>query len=151
MRYVFHTSLEVNVWPLFELVCLRHVFLPVGVLEARRELSLPPHASRWYVVICSFASLLGSIEAWVRRPYATLRSNGLSRRSHLCPSHCVVSAHAGEGTLEAQLVRLQLRSMAENDGLFDFDKFLQKYVTFMTTPGSHNDTYAGVSALMDTS
>lgn len=59
---------------------------------------------------------------------------------------CAVVAHAGEGTLEAQLVRLQLRSMAENDGLFDFDKFLQKYVTFMTTPGSHNDTYAGVSA-----
>lgn len=70
--------------------------------------------------------------------------------SHQCHSHAAqnfaVVAHAGEGTLEAQLVRLQLRSMAENDGLFDFDKFLQKYVTFMTTPGSHNDTYAGVSA-----
>lgn len=54
----------------------------------------------------------------------------------------------GEGTLEAQLVRLQLRSMVETDGLFDFDNFLQKYITFMTTPGSHNDTYAGVSGVL---
>jgi hypothetical protein len=35
--------------------------------------------------------------------------------------------------------------MTETGGLFDFDHFLQKYITFMTTPGSHNDTYAGVS------
>lgn len=42
-------------------------------------------------------------------------------------------------------MRLQLRSMAQTEGLIDSSRFLDDYVRFMTTPNSHNDVYAGVS------
>jgi hypothetical protein len=45
----------------------------------------------------------------------------------------------GENTLEAQLTRLATRSITEKGG-FDQSDYLEKYVKFMTTPGSHNDT-----------
>ncbi|KAJ1439153.1 ADP-ribosylglycohydrolase-domain-containing protein [Ochromonadaceae sp. CCMP2298] len=48
---------------------------------------------------------------------------------------------AGENTLEAQLARLLTRSITSMGG-FSGPDFLAKYVTFMQTPGSHNDTYA---------
>ena len=50
---------------------------------------------------------------------------------------------AGEGTLEASLERLLLRSMVKQGGYFDRDQYLDSYVEFMTTKGSHNDVYAG--------
>ena len=50
---------------------------------------------------------------------------------------------AGEGTLEASLERLLLRSMVTHGGHFDRDSFLDSYIGFMTTKGSHNDVYAG--------
>lgn len=50
---------------------------------------------------------------------------------------------AGEGTLEASLERLLLRSMNKNDGRFNKDDYLSAYISFMTTPNSHNDVYAG--------
>eukprot|EP00747_Dinoflagellata_sp_TGD_P184245 gnl/TRDRNA2_/TRDRNA2_39701_c0_seq1.p1 gnl/TRDRNA2_/TRDRNA2_39701_c0~~gnl/TRDRNA2_/TRDRNA2_39701_c0_seq1.p1 ORF type:complete len:302 (+),score=31.57 gnl/TRDRNA2_/TRDRNA2_39701_c0_seq1:77-982(+) len=54
--------------------------------------------------------------------------------------HCTLEA--GENTLEAQLVRVLLRSVAAQHGSFDADDFRRRYVDFMTTPGSHNDCYA---------
>lgn len=59
--------------------------------------------------------------------------------------HCEL--HAGENTLEAQLARLLMRatsSAASADATAASvpSLFLRDYVTFMTTPGSHNDTYA---------
>jgi ADP-ribosylglycohydrolase len=48
----------------------------------------------------------------------------------------------GENTLEAQLSRVMMRSLTSTGGAADTDDFRQKYITFMTTPGSHNDTYA---------
>lgn len=56
--------------------------------------------------------------------------------------HYHATLQAGENTLEAQLGRVLLRSLAATDGTLDVDHFRQSYVTFMTTPGSHNDTYA---------
>ena len=53
-----------------------------------------------------------------------------------------VTLDKGENTLEADLVRLALRSIAQNHGKFDQQKFLTEFVTFMTTPGSHNDSFA---------
>jgi ADP-ribosylglycohydrolase len=47
----------------------------------------------------------------------------------------------GENTLNAQCARLVTRGMAQRGG-YTTEGFLQDYVTFMTTPGSHNDTYA---------
>jgi ADP-ribosylglycohydrolase len=44
--------------------------------------------------------------------------------------------------LEAQLVRLLTISMAENGGEFNAADFRNRYIQFMTTPGSHSDTYA---------
>merc|ERR1711916_45911 len=56
---------------------------------------------------------------------------------------------AGEPTLEAQLMLLLMRTWSgtEEDagsgaGSAPLDAFRDAYVEFMTTPGSHNDTYA---------
>jgi len=48
----------------------------------------------------------------------------------------------GENTLEVQIARVLMKSIVQNDGNFHVDHFRDAYVKFMTTPGSHNDTYA---------
>ena len=48
---------------------------------------------------------------------------------------------AGENTLNAVCARVVLRSISEA-GSYSTPAFLADYVKFMTTPGSHNDTYA---------
>lgn len=50
---------------------------------------------------------------------------------------------AGEGTLEASLERLLIRSLSKHGGRLDAGDFLKSYLGFMTTPGSHGDVYAG--------
>lgn len=35
-----------------------------------------------------------------------------------------------------------MRTITANSGQYDASKWLQAYISFMTTPGSHNDTYA---------
>jgi len=55
---------------------------------------------------------------------------------------------AGENTLEAQLMMVMMRSITTNNGVFDRDLFVNDYVEFMTTPGSHNDTYASTAHRM---
>ena len=52
---------------------------------------------------------------------------------------------AGENTLEAQLVRVLLRTMSAKGAAFTLDDFRNDYITFMRTPGSHNDTYASTA------
>jgi ADP-ribosyl-[dinitrogen reductase] hydrolase len=47
---------------------------------------------------------------------------------------------AGENTLNVKLCRLLVDSLVQRGG-YDVDDFLRKYIRFMTTPGSHNDTY----------
>eukprot|EP00929_Paragymnodinium_shiwhaense_P048508 TRINITY_DN24522_c0_g1_i1.p1 TRINITY_DN24522_c0_g1~~TRINITY_DN24522_c0_g1_i1.p1 ORF type:complete len:325 (+),score=67.11 TRINITY_DN24522_c0_g1_i1:56-1030(+) len=54
--------------------------------------------------------------------------------------HCTLNK--GENTLEAQLVRLVCRSITECQGRFTPDDMRNRYMQFMTTPGSHNDCYA---------
>lgn len=49
----------------------------------------------------------------------------------------------GENTLDAQIARVAIRSMTATAGAFSARPFVQDFVQFMTTPGSHNDTYAG--------
>lgn len=56
--------------------------------------------------------------------------------------HYHATLQAGEPTLEAQLARVLMKSIVANRGRFNADHFRQSYVDFMTTPGSHNDTYA---------
>ncbi|KAJ8599593.1 hypothetical protein CTAYLR_004708 [Chrysophaeum taylorii] len=53
--------------------------------------------------------------------------------------HCTLEA--GENTLEAQLARVLMRSIASS-GRFDPNDFRKSYVDFMTTPGTHDDAYA---------
>jgi len=48
---------------------------------------------------------------------------------------------AGENTLNALCARLVTRGIAAEKG-YSSKRFLSDYVSFMTTPGSHNDTYA---------
>ena len=49
---------------------------------------------------------------------------------------------AGENTLNAVCARVLIRSITGNGGKYSKSKWLENYVSFMTTPGSHNDTYA---------
>lgn len=48
---------------------------------------------------------------------------------------------AGQNTLNALCTRVVTRGVAEGRG-YDVQRFLNDYVSFMTTPGSHDDTYA---------
>lgn len=54
--------------------------------------------------------------------------------------HCTLEK--GENTLEAQILRLCVRSITKCGGSFSSASFRDDYVTFMTTPASHNDAYA---------
>jgi len=47
---------------------------------------------------------------------------------------------AGENTLNVKICRLLIESLKQK-GSYDTDDFLQRYIAFMTTPGSHRDTY----------
>ncbi|VEU36814.1 unnamed protein product [Pseudo-nitzschia multistriata] len=57
-------------------------------------------------------------------------------------NHYHATLQKGENTLEASLARVLMKSIVATDGKFDADHFRDAYVRFMTTPGSHNDTYA---------
>jgi ADP-ribosylglycohydrolase len=48
---------------------------------------------------------------------------------------------AGENTLNALVARVLMRSVT-NQGQYQPLNFLQDYIKYMTTPGTHNDTYA---------
>lgn len=49
---------------------------------------------------------------------------------------------AGENTLNALCLRVLIRTINNSKGKYDADKFLEDYISFMTTPDTHNDTYA---------
>ena len=52
---------------------------------------------------------------------------------------------AGENTLNLKLCALLIDTIVEN-GAYDSDAFLERYIDFMITPGRHQDTYCrGVS------
>jgi len=54
---------------------------------------------------------------------------------------------AGDNTLEGVLTRNVIRVVGEA-GKFNPDAIISDYVSFMTTPGSHNDTYASTAHRM---
>lgn len=56
--------------------------------------------------------------------------------------HYHATLQAGENTLEMQIARVLMKSIVASDGRFDEDHFRKAYIDFMTTKGSHNDTYA---------
>ena len=47
---------------------------------------------------------------------------------------------SGENTLNVKICRLLIESLNNNGG-YDPDDFLKRYIDFMTTPGNHADTY----------
>ena len=49
---------------------------------------------------------------------------------------------AGENTLNALVARVLVRTLTLEGSAYKPASFLREYVAFMTTPGSHNDTYA---------
>jgi ADP-ribosylglycohydrolase len=55
--------------------------------------------------------------------------------------HYHYGLQSGDNTLNLLCVRVLLRTMNQN-GRYDSADFLRAYVAFMTTPGSHLDTYA---------
>jgi ADP-ribosyl-[dinitrogen reductase] hydrolase len=48
--------------------------------------------------------------------------------------------NAGENTLNVKICRVLMESIIENGG-YRSDIFLDRYISFMTTPGNHKDTY----------
>ena len=56
--------------------------------------------------------------------------------------HYHATLQAGETTLEGTLCRVLWRNLTSTAGRFEAANFRQAYIQFMTTPGSHNDTYA---------
>ena len=50
---------------------------------------------------------------------------------------------SGENTLDALVSRILTKSLIKTNGVLDVNDFRQSYIAFMTTPDSHNDTYAG--------
>lgn len=56
--------------------------------------------------------------------------------------HYHATLQAGENTLEMQLARILMKSIVATNGHFNEEHFRKSYVDFMTTKGSHNDTYA---------
>jgi len=56
--------------------------------------------------------------------------------------HYHVGLAAGDNTLEASLERNVIKLLNRNHGRFDADMLQKGYMQFMTTKGSHNDTYA---------
>lgn len=60
--------------------------------------------------------------------------------------HC--SLAAGEVTVEASVTRLVMRHIASAAGTIEPSRLLDDYVSFMTTPGSHNDAYIGTAHRM---
>jgi ADP-ribosyl-[dinitrogen reductase] hydrolase len=57
-------------------------------------------------------------------------------------THYHATLQAGENTLNTQVSRLLVRTMVEKKR-YDVNDFLSSYITFMTTPGSHNDVSFG--------
>ena len=55
--------------------------------------------------------------------------------------HYHYGLRSGDNTLNLLCVRVLLRTMNKS-GRYDSGDFLESYVAFMTTPDSHNDTYA---------
>lgn len=53
--------------------------------------------------------------------------------------HCTLEK--GESTLEAMLCRLLMRSLTKTNLQFKKQEYLEEFDKFMTTPGTHNDTY----------
>eukprot|EP00898_Chlorokybus_atmophyticus_P006429 jgi/Chlat1/6788/Chrsp51S00505 len=49
---------------------------------------------------------------------------------------------AGDNTLNALCARVVMRGISGNGGVYDEEVFLKDYVEFMTTKGTHGDTYA---------
>lgn len=47
---------------------------------------------------------------------------------------------AGENTLNVKICRLLIESINQS-GAYDADDFLARYISFMTSPGNHRDTY----------
>lgn len=67
------------------------------------------------------------------------------KKAYWSPSksyHYHATLEAGENTLEAQLARVLMRSITETGGNFSAEHFRKAYISFMMTPGSHNDAYA---------
>eukprot|EP00123_Amoebidium_parasiticum_P003866 comp15185_c1_seq1/m.11909 comp15185_c1_seq1/g.11909 ORF comp15185_c1_seq1/g.11909 comp15185_c1_seq1/m.11909 type:complete len:421 (-) comp15185_c1_seq1:246-1508(-) len=56
-------------------------------------------------------------------------------------THYHLTLKKGENTLNAQCARVVMQTVLEH-GVYDAGDFLENYIDFMVTPGTHNDSYA---------
>lgn len=82
--------------------------------------------------------IIGSVIAHGKKPYWAR-----GRAHHY---HCTLDK--GENTVDADLVRLCYKTIAENGGQFVQDRLRDNYASFMTTPGSYNDCYMSTTHRM---
>eukprot|EP00931_Biecheleriopsis_adriatica_P020389 TRINITY_DN13641_c0_g1_i1.p1 TRINITY_DN13641_c0_g1~~TRINITY_DN13641_c0_g1_i1.p1 ORF type:complete len:304 (+),score=46.31 TRINITY_DN13641_c0_g1_i1:79-912(+) len=82
--------------------------------------------------------IIGSVIAHGKKPYWAR-----GRAHHY---HCTLDP--GENTVDADVVRLCYKSVAENGGRFVKDKLRESYISFMTTPGNYNDCYMSTTHRM---
>ena len=80
---------------------------------------------------------------YIFTPFSTREDTAFSYSLNLHANS--LSLFPGENTLEAQLVRVLMKSIVACGGRFDAAHFCSAYVKFMRTPGSHNDTYASTA------
>jgi ADP-ribosylglycohydrolase len=132
-------------------------------------LAMPVH---WYYnpadIVAQFGRITGFEKAPARHPSSILhlsdtdghgRISGSDRKSNtklighvilhgkrkfwgVPNTHYHRGMEAGENTLNALCMRNTIRCITENNGVYDRNKMVQSYIEFMTTPDSHNDTYA---------
>lgn len=117
-------------------------------------LAMPVH---WYYDIDALKRDYGLVTEY-QKPHNPHPDSILWRSSYIAASKAVDILHdhakfwgkrnihyhqflrAGENTLNVQLAR-ELLILIENHGEYDRQVWLEKMVSFLTTPGQHNDTY----------
>jgi len=82
--------------------------------------------------------IIGKVIAHGKKPYWA--------RSRSYHYHCTLDK--GENTVEADLVRVCYRSIADAGGNLSIDLLRERYVSFMTTPDAYNDCYINTSHRM---
>ena len=122
----------------YDVAAIHADFPPAGVTKAGFDAPHDRHPGAFMHLSNTGGSGRGSTQGDVVGRVINHGRRHLWRRG----AHYHVGMRAGENTLNALCARLLVRTLAENGVSYSADDWLDAYVSFMTTPGSHNDTYA---------
>lgn len=152
---------EVRAWPEQKVLAGRMTASLWGLFIAD-ALAMPVH---WYYDVDALQRDYGEIQGYVA-PQDRHATNGIMAGQWRQNKHRVrelVGSHmnfgkeknwmtphmhyhqgmsAGENTLNAHTARVVMRGLRDGRGTYNQTTFLHAYLKFLTTPGSHNDSYA---------